>query len=195
MLCLKQFMLVAVLRLLRSLFQVLGPTFDLWEANFNFLLQQLMSTHSRQQDRKLHYPHVNCVYILYTKIVQDVCNWCIQNVYKMHTTFQQAFVSILYTKSKELCQLNFVYILYTKVCRNVEYILYTNILYTFCMHQFWSTESVHHKHYVYNVYTKFIQNVYTNNCMQNGSLISQYFDPFVVHFLVNHCKQLRPETW
>ena len=26
--------------------------------------------------------------------------------------------------------------------------------------------------------------------MQNRSLISTYFDPFVVHFLVNHCKQL-----
>ena len=141
--------------------------------------------------RKLwFFPHGNCVYILYTKIVQDVYNWCIQNVYKMYTTFRQAFVYILYTKSKELCQLNFVYKMYTKVCWNVGYILYT-----FCIHQFWSTKSVHHKHYVYNLYTKFIQNVYTNNCMQNGSLISQYFDPFVVHFLVNHCKQLRLETW
>ena len=58
----------------------------------------------------------------------------IQNVYKMYTTFQQAFVYILYTKSKELCQLNFVYKMYTKVCHNVRYILYTNILYTFCIH-------------------------------------------------------------
>ena len=31
--------------------------------------------------------------------------------------------------------------------------------------------------------------------MQNGSLISTYFDPFVVHFLVNHCKQLRHEPY
>ena len=30
--------------------------------------------------------------------------------------------------------------------------------------------------------------------MQNGSLISTCFDPFVVHFLVSHCKQIRLET-
>ena len=29
-------------------------------------------------------------------------------VYKMYPTFREAFVYILYTKSKELCQLNFV---------------------------------------------------------------------------------------
>ena len=45
-------------------------------------------------------------------------------------------------------------------------------LYTFCTHQFWSTKSVDHKKYVYNLYLKLIQNVYTNNCMQNGSHIS-----------------------
>ena len=111
------------------------------------------------------------------------------DVCKMYTTFQQTFVYILYTKSKEVCQLNFVYkmytsicrivvyilytnilyiyILYTKVCGNVGHILYRNILYTFCIHQFWCTKSVHH---VYNLYTKFIQNVYTNNCMQNQAL-------------------------
>ena len=152
------------------------------------------------------FPLGNCVYILYTKFAQDVYNWCIQNVYKMYNIFQQTFVYILYTTSKKLHQQNIVYkmytkvcwhvvyILYTKVCQNMGYILYTNILYTFCMHQFWSTSNVDHKHYVYNLYTKFIQNVSTNNCMQNGSLISTYFDPFVVHFLVNHCKQLRLET-
>ena len=48
----------------------------------------------------------------------------------MYTTFRQTFVYILYTKLKELWQLNFVYKMYTKVCRNVGYILYTNILYT-----------------------------------------------------------------
>ena len=52
MLCLKQFMLVLVVRLLGSLFQVLGPTydrlsipyFDLRKGNFNFLLQQCIAT-------------------------------------------------------------------------------------------------------------------------------------------------------
>ena len=106
--------------------------------------------------------------------IQHMYNWCIQNVviqnvYKMYTTFRQTIVYLLYKKSKELWQLNFVIKMYVKVCRNVKYILYT-----FCIHQFWATKSVHHKHYVYNLYTKFIQNVYTNNCMQNGSLISTY---------------------
>ena len=49
---LKQFMLAAVLRLLESLFQVLGPmydrlcipNFDLWKGHFNFLLQQHLAT-------------------------------------------------------------------------------------------------------------------------------------------------------
>ena len=59
--------------------------------------------------------------------MQLIYRKCTQNVYKMYTTFQQAFVYILYTKSKELCQLNFLYKMYTEVCRNVGYILYTNI--------------------------------------------------------------------
>ena len=50
--CLKQFTLVAVLRLLGSLFQVLGPTYDklcipnfnLRDGNFNFLLQERVAT-------------------------------------------------------------------------------------------------------------------------------------------------------
>ena len=116
------------------------------------------------------FPLGNCVYILYTKIAQDVYNWCIQNVYKMYNIFQQTFVYILYTTSKKTtpakyCTQNvykslltcgihfvykslskygihfvykhFVYTLYTKciqVCQNAEFILYT-----FCIHQFWST--------------------------------------------------------
>ena len=116
---------------------------------------------------------------VYTFCIQHLYNWCIQNVavqnvYKIYTTFRQTFVYLLYIKLKEICQLNCVYKMYTNVCGNVAYILYTNILYTFCIHQFWATKSVPHKHYVYNLYTKFIQNVYTNNCMQNGSLISAY---------------------
>ena len=119
----------------------------------------------------IHFVYKNCtrcILLVYTK--------CIQNVYKMYTTFRQAFVYILYTKLKELWQLNFAYKMYTKVCQNVGYILYTNILYIFCIHQSRSTKSVHHKNYVYKLYTKFIQNVYTNNCMQNGSHISTYFE-------------------
>ena len=75
----------------------------------------------------------------------------------MYPIFRQTFAYILYTKLKELWQLNFVYKMYTKVCQNVGYILYT-----ICIHELRSTKSAHHKNYVYNLYTKFIQNVYTN---------------------------------
>ena len=56
-----------------------------------------------------------------------------KKLYKMYTTD----VYKTFTKSKELCQLNFVYIMYTKVCRNVRYIVYT-----FCIKKFvemWDT--------------------------------------------------------
>ena len=59
------------------------------------------------------------------------------------------------------------------------------------IHQFWSIKSAYHKVYVYNFYTEFIQNLCTNKCMQNGFHISTHFYLFVVHFLTNHCIQLR----
>ena len=46
----------------------------------------------------------------------------------MYPPFQQTFVYILYTKLKELWQLNVLPKMYTKVCRKVGYILYTSIL-------------------------------------------------------------------
>ena len=49
---------------------------------------------------------------------------CMQNVYKMYTTFRQTFV---YKIKRTMA---------AKVCRNVGYIFYINILYTFCIHQF-----------------------------------------------------------
>ena len=134
---------------------------------------------------------------MYTKCKQNVyIPHFIKLLYTCYIQNQKNYASyILYTNvSKNLSKCgihfvyNFLYILYTKVCRNVGCILYTNtlytnILYTFCIHQFWCSKSVPRKHYVYNLYTNFTQNAYTNNCMENGSLISTYFDPFVVHFL------------
>ena len=136
----------------------------------------------------LHPTQKLCIHFvfLYTKIVQDICNWCMQNVYLILTNFcmhfvyknkrtmpakfyiqnvyksllkcgihfvYKHFVYILYTKSKELCQLKFLYKMYTKVCQNVRCVLYTNILYKSCIHQFWSTKSVHHKH-IYTIWYK-----------------------------------------
>ena len=73
---------------------------------------------------KIH-PHGNCVYILYTKIVQDVYNRCIQNVYKIKKTMPAQFCIQNVYKSLSKCEIHFVYILYKKFCRNVGYILYT----------------------------------------------------------------------
>ena len=161
----------------------------------------LSMTNKSSKTEKDDIPHGDCAFILCTKIVQDVYNWCIQNVYHIlanlcthfvykikrtmpakfyiqnvykslskcgmlfvykhfvykHFVFKSLskyrihfvckhFVFILYTK---VCQnmgyilytfcIHFIYKIYTKVCQNVGYILYINILYTFCMHQFWST--------------------------------------------------------
>ena len=137
-------------------------------------------------------------------------NFCIQNVYK---SLSKCGIHFIYK--------HFLYILYIKVCRNVGYILYTNILYIFCIHfvckmytkvcwnvgyiciqtfsihfvyTSFDVEKVYIINIIYNLYKKFTLNVYANNCIQNGSLISTYFDPFVLHFLDNHCIQIRLET-
>ena len=112
----------------------------------------------------------------------------------MYTKFIQKFVEMWDTFCLQTFSKYFVYKMYTKICRNMGYILHTNILYTFCIHQFWSTESVHYEHYIYTIRIQNYTECHTNNCMQNGSFISTYFDLFVVHFLVNPCKQLRLET-
>ena len=71
---------------------------------------------------------------LYTNISHISTNICIQNVYtkclyicKIYITFQQTFV----TKFSWHSFFDFVYKMYTKVCRNVVYILYTLIAYIF----------------------------------------------------------------
>ena len=129
----------------------------------------------------------NVGYILYTFYIQEfvqmwytfcIKTFCIQNVYKVLSKcgiqfYAKTFcIHFIYINS---VYNHFVYILYTRVCPNVVYILYKNILYTKCIqsfvemwdtilcknilytfhiHQFWCTKSVHHKHYVYNFYTK-----------------------------------------
>ena len=95
----------------------------------------------------------------YTFYIQKLYKMYTTDACKMYTTFRQAFVWILYTKSKELCQLNFIYKLYTKVCWSVGYILYTNILYTFCIQ---ICQNVGYILYTDILYTFCIQNVYKN---------------------------------
>ena len=70
---------------------------------------------------------------------------------------------------KNFCIL-FVNKIYIKFCRNVGYILYTDILYSLHFAYINSDlQKIYHKTYVYNLYSKLMQNVYTNKCMQNGT--------------------------
>ena len=67
-------------------------------------------------------------------------------VYKMYPTYRQIFVYILYKKFSCCSSFNFEYKMYTKVCGNVVYILYTlciHFVYINCIHlvQFLSIES------------------------------------------------------
>ena len=97
-----------------------------------------MVTNSNQEEptRKL------CIYFVYkncTRSIQLMYIKCIQNVYKIKKTTPPKFCIQNVYKSLSKCGIHFVYkhfvqILYTKVCRNMEYILYTNILYIFCIH-------------------------------------------------------------
>ena len=97
-----------------------------------------MVTNSNQEEptRKLciHFVYKNC-----TRSIQLMYIKCIQNVYKIKKTTPPKFCIQNVYKSLSKCGIHFVYkhfvqILYTKVCRNMEYILYTNILYIFCIH-------------------------------------------------------------
>ena len=117
---------------------------------------------------------------------------------KMHTTFWQTFVYTLYTKLKELCQLNFLYKMYKKVCWNVGYIF----IQTFCIHfayinsdpQFLQSSIHNYTIFIKHSHKTYIQIIVCWMVQHIISIISTYFDPFLVHFLVNHCKQLRLET-
>ena len=82
---------------------------------------------------------------VYTFCIQHLYNWCIQNVaiqnvYKIYTTFRQTFVYLLYIKSKEICQLNFVY-------KNIQNV-YKSL---------WKC-GIHfvHKHFVHILYTSIL---------------------------------------
>ena len=121
------------------------------------------------------------IYKMCTKCIENVChisaNFCIHFVYKIKRIMKATFCMQNVYKSLSKCEIHFVYTLNT----------------FFIYHK--KCKSLHHKNCVYNLYAKFIQNVHTNNCMQNGSCISTYFGPFVVHFLVNHYTQLRHEAF
>ena len=57
----------------------------------------------------------------------------------------------------------------------------------FCIHFVYINSDLQKVYIVRTMYTICIQNshkMYTDNCMQNVSLISTYFELFILHFLV-----------
>ena len=97
----------------------------------------------------IHFAYKNC-----TRCLQLVYTKCIHDVYKLYPTFQQTFAYILYTKLKELLQLNFVYKMCIKVCQKVGYIFYT-----FCIHFLYTHSDLQKLHIIKIVYTICIQNL------------------------------------
>ena len=116
----------------------------------------------------------------------------------MYTIFRQTLVYIVYAKSKELCQLNFAYEMYINVCRNVVYILYTNILYISCIQKFvkiWDTFCIQTFciHFVCinsDVPQTYIINIMYTICIQNSykmylQIIVCRMDPLFRHILTH----------
>ena len=73
--------------------------------------------------------------------------------------------------------------IYTKLYQNVVYILCR-----FCIHFVYVNSD--HKNYVYNLYTKFIQNAY--NSMYSKCI--PHLNTFFMLFLANHCTHFKLET-
>ena len=85
--------------------------------------------------------------------------------------------------------------IYTKCIQKFVKMWDTFCVYTFCIHQSWSTKRAHHKNYVYNLYTTLMQNLSANNCMEKESHVSTYFDRLLCNsWIVNQCTQLRFEN-
>ena len=110
--------------------------------------------------------------------------FCIRNVYKC---LSKCGVHFVYK--------HFAYILYTKVCQNMGYILYTNILYTLCIQNVYKFVKMRNSfciHFVYissdllkayniNMYTICIQNPYKMHIQ----IIVCRMDPLFQHILTH----------
>ena len=95
--------------------------------------------------QKFYKMYTTDVYKMYAKFKQNVYHisrkFCIHFVFKIKRTMPAKFyIQNVYKNwlkfGIHFVYPHFVYILYTKVCRNVGYILYTNILYTFSIATF-----------------------------------------------------------
>ena len=97
-------------------------------------------------------PTGNCVYILHTKIVQDVYNST--DIYKMYTKCIQKFVEIWYTFSIQTFCIHFVY---KSLLKYGIHFVYIQTFYTFFMQNLYKSLTkcgIHfvHINFVYTLY-------------------------------------------
>ena len=122
--------------------------------------------------------------IMYTFCIQYKNSaWCMQLIFTKcipHFNFCIHFLCKLYyiqniNKSLSKCWKHFVYIWYTSI-----------LIYKKCIYIIRS---------IYLIWIQISYKIHANNCMQNVSLISTCFEPFILHFLGNHCTELKLETF
>ena len=130
--------------------------------------------------------------------------FCTQNVYTGLSKYGIHFVYKHFVyRSLLKCEIyfvykHFVYVLYTKCTQKFVEIWDTFYIQTICIHFVYISSDLQ-KVYIINImYTICIQNsyrMYTQIIVcKMDPLFQHIFDLFVVHFLVNHWKQLRLET-
>ena len=118
---------------------------------------------------------------------------CIHFVYKNCTRCMQ----LMYTKWMQN-----VYHISTNLCIHFVYKIKRTMPAKFCIQNLYKSLlkcGIHfvYEHFVYILYTSILMykiHTFIYKSLYAGYLISTYFDPIVVHFLVNHCKHLRLET-
>ena len=95
-------------------------------------------------------PHRNSVYILYTKLVENGYNWCIQNENKWHT-----FIYIFQVKLKTKAAKSFVKNVYKSLSKWGIHFVYI------CIHKVWYTKKCASKElfmqFLYKIHTKCMQ--------------------------------------
>ena len=108
-----------------------------------------------------------CMQLIFTKCIPHF-NFCIHFLYKLY------YIQNI-NKSLSKCWKHFVYIWHTSI-----------LIYKKCIYIIRS---------IYLIWIQISYKIHANNCMQNVSLISTCFEPFILHFLGNHCTELKLETF
>ena len=122
----------------------------------------------------LHHPtRKMCIHFAHKNCTRYIHNWCIQNVYHISTNFFIHLVCKIERTMPDMPEL----ILYTKCIQKFVKMWGTFCIQTFCIHfvyLFWSTKSVHHKHYIY-----------TNSYRMYEEIVVCRMDPLFQHILTH----------